>query len=129
MTYQPSKYSLLKAQLESLRVQLLSNLKPEQKNNLKPLIQLHLQVQEFFQTQILDSNSEAIAQGNTSSASEASILAYYVEINKQLRLLESDLVLLQAARNPATFEQRTKQASDRLNMLVGYCDALLTIAN
>jgi hypothetical protein len=52
--------------------------------------------------------------------------SYQTEINKQLRLLETDLMFLKAARQPATSEQRWRMMGDRLHLLVLYCDALLS---
>lgn len=52
--------------------------------------------------------------------------SYQTEINKQLRLLEVDLLFLKAARQAATSEQRWAMMSDRLHLLILYCDTLLS---
>ncbi|NEQ24925.1 MAG: heterocyst frequency control protein PatD [Microcoleus sp. SIO2G3] len=47
------------------------------------------------------------------------------EIYKQMRLLETDLMLLQAARSAATTQTRTASVGDRISTLIRYCEALL----
>lgn len=47
------------------------------------------------------------------------------EIYKQMRLLETDMMLLQASRSSATFNSRVSSVSDRLNTLIQYCQSLL----
>ncbi len=47
------------------------------------------------------------------------------EIYKQMRLLETDLMLLQASRSAATAQTRTASVSDRISTLIRYCEALL----
>ena len=49
------------------------------------------------------------------------------EINKQLRLLETDLIFLKAARQPATLQQRHQQIQTRLTLLLRYCEAILVL--
>ena len=52
--------------------------------------------------------------------------SYQTEINKQLRLLKIDLMFLKSARQTATSEQRWATMSDRLHLLIIYCDTLLS---
>jgi hypothetical protein len=47
------------------------------------------------------------------------------EIYKQMRLLETDLMLLQASRSPATAQTRTASVCDRISTLIRYCEALM----
>ncbi|MBE9129342.1 heterocyst frequency control protein PatD [Coleofasciculus sp. LEGE 07092] len=47
------------------------------------------------------------------------------EIHKQIRLLETDMMLLQASRSSATFNSRASGIRDRLNTLIQYCQSLL----
>jgi hypothetical protein len=47
------------------------------------------------------------------------------EIYKQMRLLETDLMLLQASRSDATTQTRTANVCDRISTLIRYCEALL----
>ena len=51
--------------------------------------------------------------------------SYLTEIHKQLRLLGMDIKFLQASRVLATAQTRQTAASDRINTLIRYCDALL----
>jgi hypothetical protein len=127
MVYQPAKYISLKSQFEAIKERLAQGLV---QGSTKKLLTFHAQVQDFFQAQILDAtdrNHNDDNQDQRSLISEELIVAHYVEINKQLRLLGADLTMLHAARNPDTIAQRQQQAADRLGMLVSYCDALLQI--
>lgn len=47
------------------------------------------------------------------------------EINKEFRLLKTDLAFLQAARQAQTQAQRGHQIRDRLQRLIDYCQILL----
>jgi len=98
----------LKQQFETLKVEISAR-----QQSVKELVTLHSQAEAYFQTQILQAEHQDMA------------LSYFVEINKQLKLLGVDLTMLQAARNPDTIEQRQKQAIGRLDLLIGYCVALL----
>jgi hypothetical protein len=49
------------------------------------------------------------------------------EVNKQLRLLETDLLFLQTARQPAKAQQYKQRISDRLALLIRYCEAILAL--
>lgn len=57
---------------------------------------------------------------------EVKVQSYQTEINKQLRLLNIDLMFLKSARQVAKSEQRWAMMGDRLHLLVLYCDALLS---
>lgn len=75
------------------------------------------QLQQLFQTQLA---------ADTPIANEPnSIQAIQTEINKQLRLLETDVLFLQAARQPTKIQQRQQQIVDRINLLLNYCAAIL----
>jgi hypothetical protein len=78
-------------------------------------------IQQLFQTQIVPL---ADAENGASSTQRQSI---QIEINKQLRLLETDVIFLQAARQAATVQQRKQQMSHRLEILLQYCDACLAL--
>lgn len=108
MTSQSENYGQLKSQVEELKTDILQGQKV-----VKELLAQHLKLEEFFQIQVLNSGSGS------------SDISYYVEINKQLRLLGSDLAMLRVAKIPDTIAQRQKQAIARLDLLVNYCDALL----
>lgn len=77
-------------------------------------------LQDFFQNQIL-----ALDLTKLDANLEHYIQSVQVEINKQLRLLNMDSMFLQAAKQPATVQQRLQQAHDRLTLLLRYCDLLL----
>jgi hypothetical protein len=49
------------------------------------------------------------------------------EFCRQMRLLETDVMLLQAARRAATLEARLATICDRLKTLVQYCEVLLQL--
>jgi hypothetical protein len=57
---------------------------------------------------------------------DGAVQSYQTEINKQLRLLEMDLMFLKAARQGATIEARWKGMGDRIHLLILYCDAILS---
>lgn len=54
------------------------------------------------------------------------IQAIQTEIYKQLRLLDTDLLFLKAARQSTTMQERKQQMQNRLELLMVYCT---TIAN
>lgn len=49
------------------------------------------------------------------------------EVTKQLRLLETDLLFLQTARQPAKAQECKQRISDRLTLLLSYCGAILAL--
>lgn len=49
------------------------------------------------------------------------------EVAKQLRLLETDLLFLQSARQAATAQQHKQRIDDRLTLLLRYCAAILAL--
>lgn len=79
-----------------------------------------LEVQQFFQ-QIVRS----LSINDLGPADAARVQSYQTEMSKQLRLLGMDVMFLQAARQSETIQQRQAQVSDRLQTLIGYCEALL----
>ncbi len=50
-----------------------------------------------------------------------------IEINKQMRLLETDAIFLKAARQPATAHQRRQQIQVRVGLLLRYSEAILAL--
>jgi mannose/cellobiose epimerase-like protein (N-acyl-D-glucosamine 2-epimerase family) len=76
--------------------------------------------QELFQQQIAPLDLEALDPKISLKAR-----AIQVEINKQMRLLATDLLFLQAARQPTTASQRQQQIGDRVEMLLRYCVAVM----
>jgi hypothetical protein len=51
--------------------------------------------------------------------------AIHVEINKQLRLLKTDVLFLRSAKQASTQDQRVQQMRDRLTLLERYCEMIL----
>lgn len=49
------------------------------------------------------------------------------EFCRQMRLLETDVMLLQAARRAATLETRIAGICDRIKTLIQYCEVLLQL--
>ncbi len=76
--------------------------------------------QQQFQQDILSLGLEGVPETHL-----ARVQSYQTEINKQLRLLGMDILFLQAARQSATVQQRQAQMSDRIRLLIQYCEALL----
>ncbi|AFY99844.1 heterocyst frequency control protein PatD [Calothrix sp. PCC 6303] len=71
-------------------------------------------LQQFFQEQIVPLDSDEWYERS-----------YRTEISKQLRLLDVDILFLQGAKQPATVESRLKAISDRISILISYCQAVL----
>jgi len=71
-------------------------------------------LQQFFRQQIVP-----IADENSQ------VQSYQTEISKQLRLLEIDVMFFQGARQTSTVQARLQTISDRLTILIQYCDAIL----
>lgn len=78
------------------------------------------QLQQMFQAEIVPI---AVAEDRVNSQ----LQSIQIEINKQLRLLETDGIFLQAARQPVTVQQRKQQMHHRLEILLQYCDASLSL--
>lgn len=76
-------------------------------------------VQQSFQT-ILNLSLEPLDSNQV-----AKIQSYHTEMNRQMRLLATDMVFLQATRQKARLSQRHHQIGDRITMLLQYCNALL----
>ncbi|AFY68547.1 hypothetical protein Pse7367_0231 [Thalassoporum mexicanum PCC 7367] len=131
MTHQPDKYQAFKAKLAALKdeIAIVDTAYPESARSARSHLKTHAALQNFFRTEILNQQDQP-DQGDRpheQQLNEQILVAQYVEVNKQLRLLGADLNMLQAARNPATFQQRKMQISDRLNTLIGMCNALMQI--
>lgn len=85
------------------------------------LIALFQEIQQFFQQQILGLSWE----NDPDPSAEQRVQSYQIEMNKQLKLMGTDVMFLRAARQSSTAQQRQMQISDRLNLLIGYCNVLL----
>jgi hypothetical protein len=51
--------------------------------------------------------------------------SYKTEINKQLRLLEVDMMFLQGAKQLTTLQSRLKTIEERIDTLIRYCQAII----
>ncbi|MHC5609629.1 MAG: heterocyst frequency control protein PatD [Nostoc sp.] len=91
---------------------------------------------QFFRQQIVPLADVGVgvgeASGREASCREASpqgedwrVQSYQTEMSKQLRLLEIDVMFLQGARQASTAQTRLQTISDRLTILIQYCDAIL----
>ncbi|HEY9630155.1 MAG TPA: heterocyst frequency control protein PatD [Coleofasciculaceae cyanobacterium] len=81
--------------------------------------------QSYFQSQILAINLEELEPEGLEAAVAAKTQSFQVEINKQMRLLKTDLMFLQTARLTITQSQRQQQMGDRIVLLLRYCEAVL----
>lgn len=79
-------------------------------------------VKQVFQRQIATLNIDDIAPESVSRWQ-----SLQTEIHKQMRLLETDVMLLLSSRSLATSQRRTAGVCDRLNILIQYCTALLRL--
>jgi hypothetical protein len=79
-----------------------------------------VKLQDFFQNKLL-----SLSGNGLDPALEHQVQSIQVEIDKQLKLLGLDGMFLQAAKQPSTVKQRLNQASDRLTLLIRYCEILL----
>ena len=90
-------------------------------------------LQQFFRQQIVPLADVGVGVGvGEASGREASLQAedwrvqsYQTEMSKQLRLLEIDVMFLQGARQASTAQTRLQTISDRLIILIQYCNAIL----
>jgi hypothetical protein len=80
------------------------------------------QVREIYSREIINLSTEEL---DTASASK--VRSYLTEIHKQMRLLQTDMAFLLSARADATIQSRQTCVGDRLSVLIGYCQTLLTI--
>ncbi|KOR34742.1 MULTISPECIES: heterocyst frequency control protein PatD [Planktothricoides] len=78
------------------------------------------QVQELFKQEILTINLDELPKERISL-----VQSYRTEMHKHLSLLTTDVMFFQTARQPTTKQQRLAQISDRLGILIRYCDVLL----
>lgn len=84
------------------------------------IAQALLALQQFFQTEIL-----SLDDRDLEPSIQQIVQSYQVEMHKQLRLLQTDIQFLQAARQPETIARRQAQVRDRLLTLIRYCEVVL----
>ena len=114
-----TRYQAFQQSLEQTRSQ-LANSAADSLVNLSTLKSAVAQLQSFFQAEILSLDSDDLEP-----AIAHHVQSYQVEMHKQLRLLNTDMSFLQAARQPATVRQRQRQVGDRLETLIRYCEAVM----
>lgn len=78
-------------------------------------------LQDVFQLSVMSLTEEGL---EPSVASGWQLVQ--TEIYRGMRLLQTDILLLQAARQAVTLEQRKQGVRDRLTQLLSYCDTLLS---
>ncbi len=79
-------------------------------------------VQQRFLSQIASLTGDDLAPEDVSRWQ-----SFQTEIYKQMRLLGTDVMLLQASRSSATSVSRSSSVRDRINTLIQYCKALLQL--
>ncbi|RAM51495.1 MAG: hypothetical protein C6Y22_11290 [Hapalosiphonaceae cyanobacterium JJU2] len=113
MSVNQERYHTFVVLLEQLRSQTATH-----QIDAQQLRQHLLSLQQFFQQDILPLAEEKTRE-----------LSYRTEISKQLRLLEIDIMFFQGARQAATAVDRLKTISDRLTIIIEYCQAILQSAD
>jgi hypothetical protein len=78
-------------------------------------------LKQLFQSQILSLSQDGLPPEVVSRWQ-----SIQTEVHKQMRLLATDMMMLQAARNPATSGLRVAGICDRLNCLRQFCQVLLS---
>lgn len=79
------------------------------------------QVQQIFQEEILLLNGDEL---DPILASRFTPLQ--TEIHRALRLLKTDILFLRSSKQATTANQRLITVRDRLEKIIGYCQAILT---
>jgi hypothetical protein len=109
MSFNCDKYQELATFIDELRANVTAG-----KLNLQELKENLTQLQEFFVRQIVP-----LVDANSREQS------YKTEINKQLRLLEVDMMFLQGAKQLTTSQARLKTIEERVDTLMRYCQAII----
>jgi hypothetical protein len=84
---------------------------------LQSLQTLHGEVQGVMQADILTVDVDGQTEINP-----AQLQSIHTEMNRDLRLLNTDLMFLSAAKHQGTVDQRIEQIGDRLNRLIEFCE-------
>lgn len=79
-------------------------------------------LQQFFKSQIANLSTDDLI-----SESAARWQSLQTEIYKQMRLLETDVMMLQVSRNAATSQTRATGICNRIKTLIQYCEVLLQL--
>jgi hypothetical protein len=110
----PTEQILMWQQLFTQLTSLPSNSIPDIK------VQLDLAI-ELFESQILSQNIDSLPDPIAGK-----MRSYLTESHRLLRLLPIDLMFIAAARNPATIKQRRQAYQDKLDLLLQYCQTVIT---
>jgi hypothetical protein len=110
----PSKQIFFWQQLLTL----LSNLPKTETANLKVTLQ---QAIEIFEGEILPQDLETALSPPTAAKTRS----YVTEIHRLLRLLQIDVLFLQASRHAHTSQQRYDTYRERLNNAIAFCQAAI----
>lgn len=114
------QYRAFQQSLQEIEPMIQDGLNNPSSLNQSALLAALSEVQKLFKEQILTLSLEQLPGEIVSS-----VQSYRTEIHKQMRLLATDVMFFQTARQPGTRKQRLSQMSQRLTALIGYCDALL----
>ncbi len=114
------RYQTLSQSLQALHYQ-ITQANPD----LMGLRSQFLETQQWFQQQIIGLEVD----DQLEAADESTVRSHNTEINKHLRLLGMDLTFLQAAKQSITIQQRQAQIRDRIQMLLTFCQNVLTLTN
>lgn len=80
------------------------------------------EVQQVFQTQITTLSADDLAPDYTSRWQ-----SIQTEVYKQMRLLQTDTMLLLSSRSWETSQRRIVSVCDRIKTLIQYCEVLLQL--
>jgi hypothetical protein len=78
---------------------------------------------ELFEGQILTQDIEDIPDPNGGK-----MRSYLTESHRLLRLLPLDVMFMEVSRNPTTIEQRRQAYQDKLDLLIRYAEAAISIS-
>jgi hypothetical protein len=76
-------------------------------------------LQKFFQEEILSLTSEELDEAIASRWQ-----SLQTEMQREFRLLSTDILFLESSRQPGTREARLKSVGDRLTKLISFCQAI-----
>jgi hypothetical protein len=110
----PTQQILMWQQLFTQLTNLPSNSIPDLK------IQLDLAI-ELFESQILTQSIDSLPDPIAGK-----MRSYLTESHRLLRLLPMDVMFIAAARNPNTIQQRQQAYQGKLDLLLQYCQAVIT---
>lgn len=85
-----------------------------------------IEIQQI-QQQVMVLQTESSNQEKEQDRIQSQFQPIQTEVTKQLRLLETDLLFLQTARQPAKSQQYKQRISERLTLLLRYCAAILAL--